>query len=637
MHHPNFPTLKQQIRTTCNEAWHFIASQQQSDGGFVSSDTQRSSVFYTGLIVSILHTPAQNMPLLYQLPYAAVDFLLSRKSPQWSFRYTADYPDDLDDTAIVLRALYISNPSIVTEEVLAHFVATLISNETTPGGPYQTWIMSERTPAWDDIDIVVNSNIARCLADMDIAMPMLQAYVENCIEQGMYRSRYYYDEIIVIYFLSAAYTGNARQTLIDELLSRQQPDGCWENPLFTAMAVSALLRLGADHHYCDAAIASLLTSHTNGRWPSQAIFIASKSGDNVIYSSCDAYVSACCIEALLLYEGKIDDKPRDLTTVTEYWITDTFQACRNLFSNASPLLQTQLDHALTALSAKDPKGEIPLLSYHMRHHLDPRYALPKDMALQLAVMNTFGWIGYSICDAIVDGEAMNGSLPLALRCIHEVISTVRNSISAPRERSIAERILHDISAVTAWEHDQCKFTVTDDGYDISILPEYDSYQCLAEKSLGHALGPIMISFLCQEYTQAVLIENFFRHYLIARQLNDDAHDWLEDLQHGYVNSVSVDILRDWKNTTGRTTMVLAEAQATLQQLFWDIHIDRISSLILEQCTMAREILKKITIVNEVTFLEALLIPLERAAQTAIDERNSTRSFLASFAATALKT
>jgi hypothetical protein len=123
--------------------------------------------------------------------------------------------------------------------------------------------------------------------------------------------------------------------------------------------------------------------------------------------------------------------------------------------------------------------------------------------------------------------------------------------------------------------------------------------------------------LTDEPEQANLIEDFFSHYLIARQLNDDAHDWLEDLQHGYINSVSAPMLQ----------FFTPKDISSLQEYFWKKHIDIVCGDIMNEITKAQVALKKIIVLHKVTFLEQLLEPLEHSAAQAIADRDKTRHFL----------
>jgi hypothetical protein len=618
-------TIPKQIARTCNEALHFIADQQE-----------RLSTFYSSLIVSALKDLDNTITNI--IKEKAVAFLLAQRNADWSFNYSDHYPPDLDDTCIALRALHLQHPEIITEEVLAHVTSLLIGNEIAPGGPYQTWILPahlQHDVQWHDIDIVVNSNIAIFLSELGIAMPRLQDYFEETILAGSFSSEYYYHDIVIIYFLAQAYEGEHKDMLVERLLQYRNDSGCWGNPLFTALAVSTLLRLGVDPGRLTSGIDHILATHKNGRWPPQPFFIETRSGTDITYSNCDAHVSACCVEAVTLYEHAIANSPdNNPFGESNTFIFDVSNRCKEVFANASNLLQRQFRDSLAELFHKDPRHEIPLLAYNFAEALNTRYAIDANMVIELAALNMLGWIGYSIYDSILDEEDCIGLLPMASMCIRDVTTIAQRFVGQSSGEAFIDHIFDGIAASTAWEYEHCRLGKEGDDLVIpEMLPGYGDCKVLAEKSLGHAIGPMLLCFLCNQVEQAKVVEGFFTHYLIARQLHDDAHDWLEDLRHGYINSVSVAIIEAWQKQSGMSRCNVEKEQGRLQEYFWQHHIDIVAKNINDHCSMARTELKKVTILRDIAFLEQLLVPLEQAAEQAIAERNSTRIFLSSLAGT----
>lgn len=593
------------IQNTITEAITYVRSQQSVDGGF--NDAQgKSSIFYTGLIVNCLKEYENSVTT--EITTTAVEFLLSHQHVDGAWSYNPEYPADLDDTFVAWRAIALCRPELLNEETLARIVSLLIRQEQQPGGPYQTWIMPEKAAQWDDIDIVVNSNIATFFKALDIHLGPMQEYFDQCIQDTALHSRYYDHEIIVLYFIALHYQGNRKQHLSGMLLSKRTLSGHWGNPLHTACAITALLHLGQDPQSLAPAIQYLVDTGNAGIWPSEHLFIEHIDQDNITYSACGAHVSACCLQALALFQKitAVSSPIADSLIREKAFIQQTHKACRERISE--PSLRTDLDAALATLDTKDPAHEIPLISYHFARLLCTPHDISDDRIQLLSVANTLGWIGYCIYDKLLDGEPLLSQLPLANACVRQVHQILHDII--PSQYHIVERILCGIDAVTLWEHTHCK---------IGCLPAYGDYHTLAEKSLGHALGPIMICMMQHRPLQAEYIEFFFRHYLIARQLHDDAHDWIEDLNNGFVNSVS-------------TRMISTTADIPLlQELFWESIIDDVCMDILTHIASARSILKKVTIITEVTFLEALLIPLEQSARQAIHERDRARRFLKAIA------
>ncbi len=553
-----------------------------------------TNVFYAALIASITGSSK------------SIAFLLKQKSSQWLWKYNDSYPYDLDDTCVALRAIYMYRPELVTEEVLVGFVRLLVEQESRVGGPYYTWITEDKN-TWSDIDIVVNSNIASFLALFNITTPQLQSYFDTCIREGDLSSKYYDSDIVVIYFLSQHYKGERTNILKEVLYRHQNSHGYWNTTLHTAMACTALLRFGENVDTLAAAQKYVAEQYQGKNYTNDPVFIERTTRDSVTYSSCNAYTDACCFEALELLKQNKQAAEQTHSTPEEIFVENTYAVCKSYVSD--PLLSQQLAAALEQLSIKDPAHEIQLLPYCFAKCLKPTNAVPDDIVQSLAIANTLGWIGYTMYDKLLDAETDVGMLPLANACIH-IMHGIFNEICITDEmKTVVHRILSGIETVTAWEYRYCRID------DADPLPTYGDYKALAHKSLGHALGPILLTLLYDKPEQAAYVEEFFIHYIIARQLNDDAHDWLEDWKRGYVNSVSVDLLKVSKNTE------------TLQKLFWEKHIDVVTKRILEYIKHARTELKKITVISEVTFLEELLLPLERSAHQAILERDKTKRLL----------
>jgi len=623
--------LSKKIQNTCNEALAYISS-QQAQGGF-----SRTTTFYTGLIINALEKCKD--PQSNAIKKRGLHFLLRERSANWSFNYwqrndqsnaQKSYPDDLDDTFVALQAISACDASLITEEVWKSIASLLIGNECAAGGPYQTWIIGSdmREPEWNDIDIVVNANIAGFLSRFNIVLPPLQGYFDEIIGTGNISSRYYHDICSIVYFLSKSYRGKQVRMLKDMVLKKRNGSNCWHSSLATALAISALLSFGEDPATLAPAIEYLLASHTDGQWPASPLFIESKIDNRTTYSSCSAYVSACCVEALQAYDHAVqvtstEEPVHDEKLFAKKVISD----CQKYFHNSGALLQRDFADAVASLQVKDPSSEIALLPYHFFKKIKSSYPVISDIHFPLAVATVFGWIGYTIIDKTVDGEATAGQLPLAVKCIREMSAIFRSLLVSENDHAAVQKILDGIENAILWEQGNCKLSKQGECFMIpEIMPDYSKYRYLAEKSLGYALAPIIMCMQCDEFAQAALFERFFRHYIIARQLHDDAHDWLEDLRNGFINSASVGLIIEWEERNGNL-LDIEKDQYCLQDFFWKKYINTISGNIAYHCKKARETLGEVIILTDTTFLETLLTPLEQSAGRAVSERDKAMRFL----------
>lgn len=630
IHYPIIP----KIHSACRKALRYISLQQQENGGFLAS-TGQPVTFYASLILCALEHCEDEKAVSIKSRGSA--FLLREKNPDWSFRYwqkdsaqasEIPYPSDLDDTFAALKALSICRPETLTEKSWHAIVALLLENEQAPGGPYQTWCLPDRSAAWHDVDIVVNSSIASFLLRFDIFLPGLQDFFDAAIASGDLRSKYYHDDITILHFLSKAYCGS-NSSALKNLLLQLNDHGVWSSPFSTALAVTALLFLGEPADSLHPAIEYILASETNGTWPDEPFFIESRQANTLIYSTCSAYVSACCIEALGAYERALLKNSSDhgkISSDEKAFVARVTSECKQRLSGSSSLIRAQLDRALHMLAAKDPRSEVMLLSYKLFQHGATQHK-DKSLSCRLAAATTLGWIGYTVIDKTLDGEKTIEQLPFAIKCIRESANMFQ-SIAGDR-KAVTQDIFDDIENAVLWEHGQCSLAKNGTALMLpKILPSYGNYAVLAEKSLGFALPAIVFCYQHGDHVQAKIFEQFFRHYLIARQLNDDAHDWLEDLQNGFLNSISIDIVAQWQCLKNTQEINIEKEEDILQALFWETGIDAACADIARHCRKARAALRHITVLADTDFLKAMIAPLEQSATRAISERDKARAFLA---------
>ena len=674
--------LRRSINNTHLRSIAYLDRRHDKDGSFPSiTFAVRHTIFHTSLTLSALSVFQKSSnsdiaPAIKRIASRAIRFLLAEKSPAWTWNYWSRsapqhgrIPDDLDDTFAALGAIQAWDPSLIDESALAHIVKALIAAETKPGGPYNTWIIpgthgAPKKGPWRDVDLAINANVANFLAAREIVLPGLAAYIERAIARKKFVSRYY-SPIPIIYFISRSYRDPQGGALRKYLLSKMGRRGYLENPLMTALAVSALLLLGADRATVRRAIDYIVaTQEKDGSWPPVAFYIEEIKDGVPLRSGSRALTTAVCTEALGRYELEYGPNKKateygDLTSkqrAGEIHISgEIVTSVKRRFVHASLAMQNIIFPFVDKIAAQDPRHEIILLSYffaHAMHGAGPasngKNIPPKKILLDLGVANLLGWAGYTICDKILDGESPVAWLPAANIAIREV-SVIFGSVFRGDAAAYAmvRRILDAIEETNLWEHAAC--TLKKSGTRRLLprsLPDYDAggrkNLRLAEKSLGHALGPIAIVLLsapgthtgrhAQGLRRAIMVRKYFEHYLIARQLNDDAHDWFADLDAGFLNGASVPLIARWKKIYPRRAHVIdvARDKEKLQVLFWNDIVDDVSREIMLHCTKARALLGSMKFLADTSFLEGLIAPLERSAKKAVAERDAGKKFIKSF-------
>jgi len=221
------------------------------------------------------------------------------------------------------------------------------------------------------------------------------------------------------------------------------------------------------------------------------------------------------------------------------------------------------------------------------------------------IYTTYGWIAYMIYDQFLDEGGDPTLLPVANRAQREM-----NRYFLSKLPGLADALLDRVDSANLWEANHCRCKPDALVGDI-VLPDYGDLMPLADRSIGHALAVLAVLVEAGFAIDSPKVNQtitFFEHYLIARQLNDDAHDWQEDLDHGQINSVGTELLKGVDPNKRLDDPVLRKEMA---ERFWNQYILVVCQRILNELNLARD--------THNGALEPLLAPVERAARKALDE------------------
>lgn len=606
---------------------------QESDGCFVrdknrigTNDRGNIAVFDTAFVLGCLEKKPQQVRSLLR---NGCCFIIEQRSLSGSINYQKRtgrkaYPDDLDDTFLCLSAVARHEPGMIDTEMLLSAVNILVHCETKEGGPYYTWIVpGEMRAKWDDVDIAVNSNVYHFLTGQDVTLDEMDEYFDDRIGRLDFSSKYYHRPIVVAYFLSKWYRGRHRQQLADYILSQRIADGtAWANPMETALAITALSNLGRAGSETEAATESLLGTDDESVAAPYPMFIERVAKGKTSYGGSAACTVAAVIEAIETRNRREPKVRRDGDSET---VARIKKRAGLMLSRTPDLVRRGLDREIARIADSPAKNEVFLTGFRFHKHLHERLRgrISESDVLDLCGAGVLGWIGYGIYDDLMDGHGDPSLLPLANACAG---AARRRFTKAPLPKAVSEAvegILDGMEAATLWER-VCARTHPCDYGDLSAL---------WEKSLGHAIGPLVITAAAaprDRASRAAVLE-FFRHYLAARQLNDDAHDWTDDLREGRVNPVGAMMLDlDPESSRAFSRDGRLDPDPSLVQAFWDSVLDRVASLIRKHTGRAREAAGRIRVLSNAEFLCDLLVPLERAADSAVSERERVREFIGGY-------
>lgn len=636
----------------------YLHSQQREDGGFLSLSSPSASDFDKSFEQGSVFLPACILSCLARIEYPAskkicdqlTSFLLAQRSAHWSFNYwlrgsrqaaEKPYPDDLDDTFCALAALTLYKPELIDAPALASIVTLLTSVEEQEGGPYRTWLVPTSAAAhWQDVDLAVNSNVAYFLSLHEIDLPHLVQLVETAIDNNAYTSIYYPSEYPVIYFISRFYRGHKADVVIRQLLAKKHTDNTWGNPLDTALAVVALLNFAADPAEVVQAV-SWLTSQQdeNGSWPAAAFCLDPVTAGQPHYAGSAALTTAVCLEALHTYAQALaqrEHRAASSTNPEEQRITRAVTAhVRSRLAKLDPPLQSRGMDMLTTILKQDNAGQITRLPWYMQTALGSHgQHVPEELVVILGQIGVYGWMAYTIYDDFFDDEGLPAQLAIAnvnLREASRLLTRLETWTNGKAIASLGHSLLDGIDAANLWELEHCRLSHAQRAaLDPSSLPDYGDLSQLARKSMGHALGPAaLLLFLGYSRSSAHVrtLLSAFEHFIIARQLNDDAHDWLEDLRRGHVNAVAAQLLGQYCQSHPAPSLMDEQTMLQLQEFFWQKVIESVCKRVLHHTAEAQKLFCSIPAVERPETITRFFYTVAAIATQTLAEREQTLEFI----------
>ncbi|HSX05998.1 MAG TPA: hypothetical protein VLF69_06010 [Candidatus Saccharimonadales bacterium] len=299
-------------------------------------------------------------------------------------------------------------------------------------------------------------------------------------------------------------------------------------------------------------------------------------------------------------------------------------ASEALVTRAEPFT-TKTRAMLELVAAVDSNHEIAGLAA-MYAAVQPRQSssISAKLLSQLGIANVYAWGAYTIYDDFLDDEGDPTLLATGNHLLRAMVRMYGTALPAlPDFQSFVEQTLTTIDAANTRETSSLRFTIAGGTITIGELPDYGEAALLADRALFHITGPMGVLAAGGEPVnsptwQATL--EAFRHYLIARQLNDDVHDWVADLQAGQASYVVVALLRHLGVTPGSYTV--AELLPYARQLFWQEVLPAICDYAIAHVIAARQL----PVVDQAAFtgshLNGLFDRVEGSMRAAKADRNT---------------
>lgn len=292
---------------------------------------------------------------------------------------------------------------------------------------------------------------------------------------------------------------------------------------------------------------------------------------------------------------------------------------------AAPSLRPRVLSAIASLSTVDKSSEVALLPLMYAQSLQTRpLAMTDTLCCNLGVANIFCWVAYTIFDDFIDAEGIAATMPVAAYAQRTMLEMYMSLSQNADAASLIRDVFNTMDEANSWELNHCRATVDKGQLTITSIPDYGNLRFLYERSLGHALGPLLL----QQITDSAhvdLLRQAFCHYLIARQLNDDLHDWAEDLATGQLSYVVISVLRDAGIGIGKHS--LDDIMPGLRKVFWQQSVDILTGQILDYCGRARVTLEEVAPLRQNAAILMLVQRLEDSVARSLQIRDNGQQFI----------
>lgn len=294
-------------------------------------------------------------------------------------------------------------------------------------------------------------------------------------------------------------------------------------------------------------------------------------------------------------------------------------------------LRTHATSVWKTVNLADTNHEIAMMSAHFADSLKDSQPVRKKTLVDLGMANFFVWMAYTIYDDFIDDEGQIELLPVANSMLRRGTALYEKT-SRSNVRLLQEvlKTFDKMDRANSWELAYCRYKVENNEIVITSLPTYANFDILADRALGHVLGPMIITEKSQVTPkQQENIQKGLRHFLIAKQLSDDLKDWAEDLEKGHITAVVARFLKRMKTKPGLYD--LPAMTYRMKEYFWSQGRKDVNDIILKQLARSKDHFKKSSILSlDGNFFLHVFEPLEEAVRENELKYTHQQQFLAAY-------
>ncbi|MFA6252322.1 MAG: hypothetical protein WCX74_02900 [Candidatus Paceibacterota bacterium] len=501
-------------------------------------------------------------------------------------------------------------PDEINGKEIAKIMKKLGNMEEKEGGPYK-----------DDkgqIEIGLNSIIFYLLSALEVEIPNLTELIEDHIRKNDFQSDYI-KESLSIYLISQTYKGKEKEKLVKMIRERKN-----EDILDKILRTISLLYLDCENDtperidFVDSNIQQLNNSYS--------IIKNIKSTPELNFS----------FYHKMIEEKREIGKEKEAERQDKDMINKIIAKAEQEFSDfPEEFLNISLEQIVRTIK-KNKDKQMSLMSYYTQKALG-KNNIPENEIIELGLMNVFFWTAFIIYDDFwdEDEEAIPKLLPVANAFARKYICYFYSSINEKDWHIFFNSTMDNLDMANSWETSNCRAKIAGNKLIVpENIPDYADYSYKFFPSSGHILGPIIILIKSGYDLKSKEVDNFinyFKNYLVAMQINDDAHDWEEDIKRGHISTVVAMMLTEWKKRYPEENKIdLINDIKKLQEIFWFDTLPKSAEIALSFTKKSREELKKIALFEDYSYLERFIDMNESIAHKAIIEQKRSIEMLEEF-------
>jgi hypothetical protein len=456
-----------------------------------------------------------------------------------------------------------------------------------------------------------------------------------------------------LYFMARWYRGKYKnriaQNLLNLLLHPKRLQNDYPKTATAVLVCNALMRLGLFFKYSQLItqqIQFLLTKqNADGSWSAVANCIDFSINGQRQYAGSSASTTALVVECLALYQTyqtqvgfvkklKIRSTKINLNAKANTKINDKGQINPNQIKNeilakinhrlinTPPILKTQLEAELNHIIHHFNSHFILLSPFYFAKSYLKNNELNSKLLTTLGLANVWGWLGYTLLNKFTDQKQIQPKkLPLAIFAIHEFANIYTQQFNNNSAFLLQlNQVIATINTAVVWELSNARAKISQQVIFLpKKFPQYTPITIIAEKSLGHALGGLAIIYSHQKqayYQTAQFWLEFMHRQLAVKQLNDDLHDWEDDLQNGLLSPVVSLVLQTFSQDypaliKHQKLELTAVVWQKLRLVFWQKSLPSLIELASQQINLTRSLLKNEASLINKDFLHHSLDRLEK--------------------------